>query len=804
MGALTVQSARSAQAVLRVRDLSVNYGPLTALQGVDLNVYAGETVGIAGDNGAGKTTLLRCVLGDLDEARGEVWLDGERLTPRSAAPAGRIGVVWQHLVLSDNLDVAANLTLGKERRRMLTSQSKLHEHAQATLDELGIPIRDTSRPVWTLTAAERQLLAVARAVSPAPQLLLLDEPTAVLNRTDAVRVEELIRRFHDAGTTSLLVSHDVDQLFRLADRIVVLRHGHAVAQLDPARSHPDELLALMAGHDASSAPRRQLSRLQGLADQLTSAGPAAGLTLILSTLGAALGSRQLSLHVLEQSTLTCIGSVGLPRVLSEAWQSISLYAGSGPIPAAAVRGEVVVADLAGSDELAAYDSLFAKAGIASWWAVPFSSGSDLRGVISIYRAESGAPRADEMDLINLYAGYAAAALERDRLLAELTTRNKVLETIRSVLQTLAGQDSLDHGISTALRTLRSAIGADEIGLYESVAGSHLSCRAFAGAPDATPSARLAGAVEQSLSGLDDDGRASLRTVAGRGSRLFVRVSTTTVLAAEWTLRLAGDEERVLLEDAGHSIMLAEERARAELARHEMTALRRSQELQRQFLARLSHELRTPLTAIRGYASSLMQPDVTWDEESEHRFLSRISTESARLRTLVDDLLDFSMIESGMLRLRSDWVDLPLVVDAARSCLSAPAAAAVEVRCEDGVPVVWADHDRLEQVMVNLMDNAVRHNPPGTRVWVEIRSDGANDVVISVTDDGTGIQQGAGRRAGEGRPASTAGAGLGLSITRGIVEAHNGTLHEEAMRPGTRFLVRLPIEATARNAEADDA
>ena len=109
-------------------------------------------------------------------------------------------------------------------------------------------------------------------------------------------------------------------------------------------------------------------------------------------------------------------------------------------------------------------------------------------------------------------------------------------------------------------------------------------------------------------------------------------------------------------------------------------LRRSHQLQRDFFSRLSHELRTPLTAIRGYASSLLASDVTWDDESKTRFLNRISTESARMGRLVGDLLDFSAIESGLLRLQHDWCDLALVLEAAVSCLPPEGAAAVTVIC----------------------------------------------------------------------------------------------------------------------------
>lgn len=806
-------------ASVRVRGLSVSYGPLAVLQAVDLDVRPGEVLGVAGDNGAGKSTLLRCLCGDLAEARGEVWLDGEPVAshPMSSSHS-QIGVVWQHLVLSDNLDAAANLMLGRESGRLLARDARFHSRARAILEDLGISIPDTTRPVRTLTTGQRQLLAIARAVSPRPRLLLLDEPTAALNRAESAHVEQLIRRFRDEGSTTVLVSHDVEQLLRLVDRAVVLRHGRVVAEVDPALSHPDELLALMSGHDPSSAPRHQLNRLNSLADELraaarpTSHDPSAGLNLILSTLAAALGSCRLSLHLVDGDILRRASSVALPTALDDAWAELPVATAPGPLRRAVIEGAVGVdADVRGQQPATPLTRLLGASGVGSWWAVPFFGSSGVSGVISVYRPEAGPPGRDELDLVNLYAGYAAGSVERDRLLAQLTARNKLLETIRSVLQTLAGPDPLAERLNAALGLLRTATGADEVGLFGRADDGRTSCRALAGEHDAT-STVLSLSAGVALRADDVDGSAQVELTEMSGSRLWVRLPEAeppTVLIAAWGTRRAGSDERVLFEDAAHSILLALERESTELARRETSALLRSREVQRQFLARLSHELRTPLTAIRGYASSLMQPDVEWDAESQLRFLGRIGSESDRLRRLVDGLLDFSMIESGVLHLRPDWVDLPVVIDAARSCLGSRAAA-VEVSCAPDLPAVWADHDRLEQVVVNLMDNAVRHNPPGTTVRVEVSPDRHGTVRIDVSDDGLGLSGSgdAARTPGQRGPtdpsAATAGAGLGLSITRGIVEAHHGTLRQQSLNPGTRFVVRLPVEHGAVSGEVADA
>jgi signal transduction histidine kinase len=201
--------------------------------------------------------------------------------------------------------------------------------------------------------------------------------------------------------------------------------------------------------------------------------------------------------------------------------------------------------------------------------------------------------------------------------------------------------------------------------------------------------------------------------------------------------------------------------------------------------------------------------VTWDRESQQRFLDRIAAESARLGRLVDDLLDFSAIESGTIRLQWDWCDIRLVIEAAIACLPPASAASVELACDAGLPVVWADHDRMEQVFVNLLNNASRHNPPGTPVYVTADY-GTSEVVISVRDDGVGMPPelaaapfeparrpralpGNGSSNGDGHGKS-AGTGLGLSIAKGIVQAHGGRIELTPLPKGTCFRVYLPIEA----------
>ena len=815
MVAASAQVPAETTPLLSVSGLSVRYGSLRALDGVNLTVRPGELVALAGENGAGKTTLVRCIAGDISPTQGEIFLSGRRVSADPAAVA-RLGVavVWQDLALCDNLDVAANVLLGRETRRMMFSDSRFHAAAAALLDSLGIPIQNTARRVSLLSGGQRQLVAVARAMGSKPRLLALDEPTASLGVMEAAQVEELIAGLREKGTTILLACHDIDQMFRLADRIVVLRQGQVVADLDPLNTHPDDIVALLSGQPMDSTARRQLTRLHGLADRLVSADPSSSLSLILSALGAALGTQRLCMHLVRDQALICAASLGFGPGQLGAWAQLPFGAAGGPVGLAALSERPVIeANVRSSPAWLPFGDLARIAGVASSWSVPVTGPGGLSGIITVFRPETGLPQRQELQLVTLYAGYAASTVERDRLLEQATARNRVLETIREMLENLAGPIPVNDSLVIAVQALRHGLQADEVALVTKPDGQAPQWRAFAGPPGADPadaSLALRAAMDTVLAEATGDGAArQLMGNQGRRVRLvpFTAANGLAVLLASWrqpSAAKAAQEENALMEDAAHSLRLALDREEAGLAHQEAAALRRSGELQREFLSRLSHELRTPLTAIRGYASSLMQPDVTWDRSSQDRFLDRIAAESARLGRLVDDLLDFSTIESGLMRLQPDWCDIPLVLQAAVGCLPPAGSAVVSVRCDPELPVVWADHDRLEQVFVNLVNNAVGHNPPGTRVLVTAGVVSPSQIVVTVTDDGTGIPDdiaGAPFEAGRKRRTRTGGAGLGLSIAHGIVEAHGGRIELQRLQPGTRFRVVLPVEASEHSAEA---
>ncbi len=791
--------------LLSVRDLSVSFGPAVALSGVDLVVGQGELVALAGENGAGKTTLLRCIAGELVPGSGEVELLGQPVAgDRAAVERAGVAVIRQDLALCDNLDVASNLLLGREKSWLLASDIRVHAEARQLLRQLGIPLTDTAQSVATLSGGQRQLLAVARAMRDSPRILFLDEPTAALGVFEAAEVEDLILRLRAGGATGVLVTHDLDQMFRLADRILVLRAGRLVADLDSEDAHPDDVVALMSGQAVESSARGQLSRLQRLADRLAFADRSSSLSLILSTLGAALRAERLAVHRLHGDVLRCAASFGLPAPLRDSWSALPLGEAGGPVGAAASRVKVVVdEDVASATSWEAHRQLAADAGVASSWAVPVVGARGVVGVITVLGSSLGRPSRDELDLVGLYAGYAASAIERDELFGEVTARNRLLETIRDVLETLAGPVAVDDGVVEALRALTAGLAAEEVALLLAPAGLSPQGRGAVG-PESKKAAPSAAALEAATAVL---GRpfGQHRVTRPEGVALvttFAAPGAVGALVARWQGDVPPPPAEELLADAAHSFHLALEREETAQAQQEAAALRRSRQLQRGFLSRLSHELRTPLTAIRGYASSLLQPDVTWDGESTERFLSRVVAESARLGRLVDDLLDFSAIESGVMRLQRDWCNLELVLEAAIACLAPEHATGVGVCCEPALPVVWADHDRLEQVFVNLMENAFRHNPSGTRVQVVAVAGDSSSVEITVSDDGTGMPPELVRAPFDldvHSSVPTAGTGLGLSIAQAIVDAHGGSIELDHRQPGdptagTSFTIRLPTES----------
>jgi len=802
----TSPDATGGAPVMRVRGVHKRFGRLEVLRGVDFDLRPGEIFALVGENGAGKSTVVQCIARTYPADRGTVELGGRPLAsdPLGAREQG-VAVVWQDLALCDNLSVVANLFLGNERLdRHFLDDSAMAAEAQGLFDRLHLPLTNLQRPVGSLSGGQRQLVAIARAVRRNPSVLVVDEPTASLGVAETAVVERLLAELRSAGTAILLVSHRLEQVFGLADRIGVLREGRILAEVSPLEVHPDDVVAMMSGIETDSTARRQLQRLRSLVEQLADVEPAASLPLIVSAMAEALGADQLCVHLLEQveegatPRLRRSAAVGLTAALLDAVETLPVDREGGPPGVAAATGQAVVVEDVRRDPLWKPFRTGGARQPRSSWSVPIVGLGGVLGTISGYADTVGRPQADQLELVWLYASHAAGAIERERLLADATRRNRILETLRGVLDTLAGPLPTQGGLAVALLALCRGLGADAISIHQPNGEcSHLATTELDEPAAARSASRQRSAAQVVLGSVVRLDRA--RPVGP--DVLAVPIATPdgrAVVTAWWSdvSRLSNDALD-LLDDAARSLRLALEREAFERANAEAASLRRSQQLQRDFLSRLNHELRTPLTAIQGYASTLRQPDVTWDVLSQQRFLDSIASESARMGRLVGDLLDFSAIDSGTLRLVQDWCDLGLVLEAARRCVSDAPSSLVELADCTSLPPLWGDHDRLEQVFVNLFDNAVRHATGLTRVTVSAVLDpGGDSIAVVVDDDGRGIPPSLAERVflphERGVPAGP-GAGLGLAIARGIVEAHGGSITLTPALRGTTVLVTLPVE-----------
>jgi signal transduction histidine kinase/ABC-type multidrug transport system ATPase subunit len=804
-------TAPDGRVVLRVRGLSKRFGALQVLRGVDLELAAGEILALVGENGAGKSTLVKCLARTYTPDTGTVELLGEPVGDVDRA----ISVVWQDLALCDNLSAVSNLFLGTERTRsVLLDEVSMVGEAVALFDRLHMTIRNPQAPVGTLSGGERQLLAIARALRHSPRVLVLDEPTASLGVWETAMVERSLAQLRGEGTAILLVSHRLEQVFNVADRIAVLRTGRIVAEVSPLEVHPDDVAALISGIEADSTARRQLHLLQSLVEQLAEVEPAASLPLILSAMSEALGVDQLCLHLLEAREgdpapmLRRSAVVGRSTPLLDAeWLSIG-EAGGPPGIAAATGCPVIVEHVRHDPRWAPFRDPTGDPGPRSSWSLPITGSFGLLGTISGFSDTAGRPQPDQLELVSLYASHAAAAIDREHLLAEATKRNRMLETLRGILDTLAGPESAQGGLGVALLALCRGLGADSISMhYPDGDRTELWATDMGEAASALAIARQRRAAESLLA---STGRVDRARPVGEDV-LAVRIAAPlgrAVVTAWWgDVGRVSDEALDLLDDAARSLRMALEREALEQANAEAASLRRSQGLQREFLSRLNHELRTPLTAIQGFASTLRQTDVSWDTWSQQRFLDSIANESARMGRLVGDLLDFSAIDSGTLRLIPDWCDLGLVLEAARRCVTDAVAWPLELPDGAGLPPIWADHDRLEQVFVNLFENAARHARGVKRVKVTAVVDpGSDNVVVRVHDDGHGIGPELAARVflpHERGPTDGPGAGLGLAIARGIVDAHRGTIELEPVPVGTCIRIGLPLEPAAGAAPGSD-
>lgn len=246
------------QPVLQARRLVKTYGRVVGLDGVSLDLYPGEVLAIIGDNGAGKSTLVKCLTGAEVPDEGDILLDGKIVhfrRPQDAREAG-IETVYQNLAVSPALDVASNLYLGREERRRgilgsvfrMMDTAGMRERARDQLNALGITtLQDVTVPVENLSGGQRQAVAVARAAAFGSKIVVLDEPTAALGVRESGQVIDLVKRLRDKGIPVILISHNMPQVFEVADRIHVQRLGKRAATITPRSHSMTDAVAIMTG-----------------------------------------------------------------------------------------------------------------------------------------------------------------------------------------------------------------------------------------------------------------------------------------------------------------------------------------------------------------------------------------------------------------------------------------------------------------------------------------------------------------------------------------------------------------------------
>ncbi len=246
-------------ALLRAEHLTKRFGGLVAVDDVSLQVSIGEVVGLVGDNGAGKSTLIKMISGVYRPDTGEIYLDDRRLTFGSPREARELGIetIYQDLALAENLDVGANIFLGREMKRryigglvQTLDRRKMQRESAQVLDRLEIHIPSLTQQISNLSGGQRQAVAIARTIYWNARLVIMDEPTAALGVSEQRRVLKLVRTLCEQGVPVIIISHNMQDVFAVADRIVIMRRGKKVAERMADQATPDEVVSLMVGAEA--------------------------------------------------------------------------------------------------------------------------------------------------------------------------------------------------------------------------------------------------------------------------------------------------------------------------------------------------------------------------------------------------------------------------------------------------------------------------------------------------------------------------------------------------------------------------
>src|ERR1700732_266870 len=240
--------------LLEMRGVRKRFGALEALRGVNLELYPGDVLALLGDNGAGKSTLMKILAGALAPDEGEIFFKGEPVTYDNPGGARNLGIemVYQELALCDSLDAAHNLFLGREPTRKgmgarFVDRSRMYVEAGRALDDLHINVRSLTTPIRFLSGGQRQSIAIGRAISFRPKVLILDEPTAALAVREVEKVLALMHTLRSQGVSIVLITHRLQDVFRACDRIAILYEGTLLARRRVEETSLEQVVAFMMG-----------------------------------------------------------------------------------------------------------------------------------------------------------------------------------------------------------------------------------------------------------------------------------------------------------------------------------------------------------------------------------------------------------------------------------------------------------------------------------------------------------------------------------------------------------------------------
>jgi len=249
--------------LLKLSGIRKSFGAVDVLHGVDLSVEAGEVVGLVGDNGAGKSTLMKTITGIYRADSGSIDLDGKSILHLDPGARRELGIemIYQDLSLAKQQDVASNIFLGREPTRKLfgifpgfVDKAGMDRQAAKMIERLGAHLPSINRSVGSFSGGQQQTVAIARALTFNPKLVIMDEPTAALAVREVQSVLDLIRRLRSEGIAVILISHRLNDVLSVTDRIVVLRHGRAEADLATANTNMNEVVSrIVGGGDTSAA-----------------------------------------------------------------------------------------------------------------------------------------------------------------------------------------------------------------------------------------------------------------------------------------------------------------------------------------------------------------------------------------------------------------------------------------------------------------------------------------------------------------------------------------------------------------------